>query len=91
MGTHSPEPPADQADGVRGMSKPRPGDREPTTYFEIEQRKRSEPDEAEPTKHYPKLPKNNPWAADLCGDEPLIDRREDADHFIPEGDNHDQS
>ena len=63
------------------MNKQRPGDREPTTYFEIEQRKRLNPepgeDKSDAVPQYPKLPKNNPWASDLVGPEPLIDRTED--------------
>ena len=68
------------------MSKP---DDEPKTYFEWERRKSA--NDASVIPQYPKLPKGNPWAADLCGDEPLIDRREDADHFIPETQTEDKS
>jgi hypothetical protein len=66
------------------MSKPKPDDDSPKTYFEWERRKSANEGDASVIPQYPQLPKGNPWAADLCGDEPLIDRREDADHFIPE-------
>jgi hypothetical protein len=48
-----------------------------STYFEHAW-KFPEPSGAKPGDPYPKLPKGNPWAVDPCGDEPLIDRTEDA-------------
>jgi hypothetical protein len=67
--------------------KPPADDDAPTTYYEIEQRKRLNPEPGEErgdaVQHYPKLPATNPWAQENPP-EPTIDRREDADHFIPE-------
>jgi hypothetical protein len=71
-----------------GISSPplHPSD-EPSTYFEIEQRRLDNPgEEAVGVVTMPPLPPTSPWASDPVGPEPTIDRTEDGDHFIqPEG------
>jgi hypothetical protein len=63
------------------MTKPKPDDDDsPKTYFEHARRSTG----AKPGDPVPKLPASNPWAADPCGDEPLIDRREDSDNTTEE-------
>ena len=62
-------------------TKTRPGDREPTSYFQLERRRRQldEPVESE-AGNFPALPPSSPWSAEnVIPDEPLIDRREDGD------------
>jgi hypothetical protein len=73
---------SDDAPGVRAdNSSPsplRPGDREPTTYFELERQKIADPNEP-PSGAVPPLPSSSPWHRDLVPDEPPIDRTEDGD------------
>jgi hypothetical protein len=57
----------------------KPEDEAPKTYFEHAW-KFPQPGGDKPGDPIPKLPAGNPWAADPCGDEPLIDRREDSDN-----------
>jgi hypothetical protein len=59
----------------------RPGDREPTTYFELQRRSlSSDPDIAPRTDaKLPPLPSSSPWASEVVGPEPPIDRSEDGD------------
>jgi hypothetical protein len=61
----------------------KPDDPEPSTYFEIEQRRLENPGEGKvgaDVSSLPPQPKSSPWSSDPCGDEPLIDRsREDGD------------
>jgi hypothetical protein len=69
------------------MSAPPPkphdsGDKEPSTYFEIEQARLDNPGEAKVggTVHQlPPLPASSPWAGDPVGPEPTINREEDGD------------
>jgi len=67
-------------------------DKEPVSYFTLEQRRRQlEPGEpiADPI---PALPSSSPWAAsidEIVGVEPGVDRREDSDTFGSAIDEHD--
>jgi hypothetical protein len=58
--------------------KTRAGDREPTSYFQLERRRRQldEPGENEPG-DFPALPETSPWSRDPVPDEPTINREED--------------
>jgi hypothetical protein len=58
----------------------------PKTNWERARRSTSDP---KPGGTWPRLPKDNPWATNLP-DEPLVDRREDADHFDNEERSDDQ-
>jgi hypothetical protein len=65
------------------MPKPRNTDEpEPSTYFEIEQRRLVNPREEKvggDISSLPELPATSPWSRDPVPDEPTIDRREDGD------------
>jgi hypothetical protein len=66
------------------MSKPKqPDDPEPATYFQLERRRRRLEQDDGPGDAIPPLPASSPWAADVIGKEPSIDRSEDGDVFIP--------
>jgi hypothetical protein len=54
------------------MSKPHD---EPSTYFEIEQRRLDNPGEDKPAPVMPAQPPTSPWAADPVPPEPPIDSR----------------
>ena len=75
------------------MSKPHSDNElEVTTYFQLQRNRDGipEPGEERPggdVAQLPPQPASSPWSGDPCGDEPLVDRTEDADRFIPEGDN----
>jgi hypothetical protein len=62
---------------------PKPNDSEPSTYFEIEQRRLDNPGETKvggDVSSLPPQPKSSPWGAGPGpGDEPLINREEDGD------------
>jgi hypothetical protein len=64
------------------MPKPRNTDEpEPSTYFEIEQRRLVNPREEKASgdiSSLPELPASSPWHHDPVPDEPTIDRTEDA-------------
>jgi hypothetical protein len=71
--------------------KIRPGDRAPTSYFQLERARRQldEPGENE-VGDFPKLPPTSPWSsANVIPDEPLVDRREDGDVTGVPTDQHD--
>jgi hypothetical protein len=57
-------------------------DDEPRSYFEFEQRKRTNPElgvgAISGNMKYPRLPASSPWASDPVPPEPSIDRSEDA-------------
>jgi hypothetical protein len=61
----------------------RPGDREPTTYFELQRKGlSSDPDSLRGiSAEIPPLPPSSPWASDPVPDEPLIDRSDDGDEM----------
>jgi hypothetical protein len=62
------------------MTKPRPGDREPATYHQLQRRGlSSDPDPRlqGTSADIPPLPPSSPWASDPVGPEPPIDRTED--------------
>jgi hypothetical protein len=67
------------------MSTPKPGDREPVTYWELERRRSSsDPDHLTGiSADLPPLPPSSPWAADPVPPEEPIDRREDGDFIQP--------
>jgi hypothetical protein len=75
------------------MSRPTE-DREAISYYELQRRRDGLPERGEEkiggdVSSLPPLPSTSPWSTTL-DPEPLIDRSEDADHFIPpstEGDN----
>jgi hypothetical protein len=60
--------------------KIRPGDREPTSYFQMERARRQldEPAGNEPG-DIPPLPASSPWHHDPVPAEPTVDRTEDGD------------
>jgi hypothetical protein len=52
---------------------------EPVTYHQLQRRRDGLPEAGEPEPgDIPKLPPESPWAADVVGKEPSIDRSEDA-------------
>jgi hypothetical protein len=54
-------------------------DREPTTYFQIEQRRAANPGKEKiGDSKLPRLPPESPWHSNPVPDEPTIDRTEDA-------------
>jgi hypothetical protein len=58
--------------------KPHDDDPEPSTYFEIEQRRLNNPGESKPG-NLPPLPASSPWGSGpQPGREPFVDRSEDA-------------
>jgi hypothetical protein len=64
------------------MSKPR-NEPEATTYFQVQRNRDGlpEPGEEKPggdVAQLPPQPASSPWSGDPTGDEPLIDRTEDA-------------
>jgi hypothetical protein len=64
------------------MSPKKPDDDDtPLTYYEIEARKRLNPepgeDKGDAVQRWPRLPQGNPWSEPLAP-EPTIDRRQDA-------------
>jgi hypothetical protein len=58
------------------------GDPEPTSYFQLEQRKRANPGEDKPASDFselPAMPANSPWGPGPGpGREEFVDRSEDA-------------
>jgi hypothetical protein len=69
-------------------------DQEPSTFFEVEQRRRRHPElgvgEISGDMKYPRLPSNSPWASDPVPAEEPIDRSEDGP-IITRGENRDQN
>jgi hypothetical protein len=63
-------------------------DPEPTSYFQLQQQRRPNPGEEKVSSDIstlPPQPAESPWSGDPCGDEPLIDRSEDAVIISTEG------
>jgi hypothetical protein len=64
------------------MSKPHNNDEpEATTYFQLQRNRDGlpEPGEEKVAPVMPPLPTSSPWHHDPCGDEPSVDRSDDAD------------
>jgi hypothetical protein len=62
--------------------QPKPDDPEPSTYFEIEQRRLNNPGESKvgsDVSQLPPQPSGSPWSEDPVPPEPPIDRSEDGD------------
>jgi hypothetical protein len=56
-------------------------DKEPSTYYEIEKNRLVNPGESR-SGGVPKLPPESPWAADVVGPEPTIDRSQEDGNTI---------